>query len=154
MDVRFATPRDYQEFNAVYVMYQQRGLPKKAESYAKPFDEKQFVEEAASSIVLAVDEAGAIHGFANIADIGGGTIKIYDFFSVKADFEVEQQILKYVEDIARELGFKRLMLWNFDLEDDGRLYHLGFKCVMVGDGTYDDDGNEYKKATDEFEKLL
>lgn len=134
-DVRFATTGDYPEFSKLWAEYKER----KMHGVDPVFDKAKFTEEAESSIILHIDESGAVTGLMNIGDIGEGTIKIFDWYAKDDCFEVEAEMLKYVEDIAKGLGFKRLMLWNFDLGEDRKLAYHRFRCV----------GN-----TDEFEKLI
>lgn len=135
MNVRLATPSDYHEFSKLWAEYKER----KMHGVDPVFDEAKFTEEAEGSIILYIDENDAVTGLMNIGDIGEGTIKIFDWYAKDDCFEVEAALLEFVEDIAKGLGFKRLMLWNLDLGEDRKLAHHRFYCV---------------KNTDEFEKLL
>ena len=133
--VRFAKPSDYGKFSELWKEYKER----KMHGIAPVFDEAKFTEEADSSIIICIDESDAIVGLMNIGDVGGGTVKIFDWYAENDCFEIEAEMLKYVEDIAKELEFKRLMFWNFDHSEDCKLAHHHFRCVG---------------ATDEFEKLI
>ena len=135
MNVRLATPSDYHEFSKLWAEYKER----KMHGVDHVFDEAKFTEEAEGSIILYIDENDAVTGLMNIGDIGEGTVKIFDWYAKDDCFEVEAALLEFVEDIAKGLGFKRLMLWNLDLGEDRKLAHHGFHCV---------------RNTDEFEKLL
>ena len=128
-NVRFATPGDYHEFSKLWAEYKAR----KMHGIDPIFDEAKFIKEAENSIILHIDGSGAVTGLMNIGDIGEGTIKIFDWYAKDDCFEVEAEMLKYVEDIAKGLGFKRLMLLNFDLGEDRRLAYHRFYSVRGGD---------------------
>lgn len=134
-DVRFATTGDYDKFSELWAEYKER----KMHGIDPIFDEAKFIEEAENSIILHIDGSGAVTGLMNIGDIGEGTIKIFDWYAKDDCFEVEAEMLKYVEDIAKGLGFKRLMLLNFDLGEDRKLAFHRFCSV---------------RSTDEFEKMI
>lgn len=134
-DVRFATIGDYTKFSVLWAEYKERKMP----GVDPVFDKDKFAEEAENSIVIHIDEAGDVTGLMNIGDVGNDTIKIFDWYAKDDNFDVEAEMLKYVEDVVKGLGFKRLMLWNFDLGEDRKLAHHHFHSV---------------ESTDEFEKLL